>query len=91
MLRIKIEAQEANFVNRQIGQRTVREQSAYAYLNGERIPRLLKFNLPDNQATAYPVGDYTPALSNYQIGKYDSLVLNPWELELVPIKAESAK
>lgn len=83
---IKIIIEKGDDVSKEIqrGQRTVREQSGYVLLDGQRHPRFIKFSLPESQKKAYPVGEYTPGPAAFQVGKYDKLELNPWELDLVP-------
>ncbi|NQV69170.1 MAG: hypothetical protein HQ498_03990 [Pseudohongiella sp.] len=81
---IKIENEEAHFDLRTIGTRQVKEQNAYADLGGKH-PLLIKFNLPESQTTAYPVGQYSIDVASYRIGKYGSLEINPFELKLLPL------
>ena len=84
MIKIIIEKGDDVAMPVQRGQRTVREQSGYVLEDGKRHPTYIKFCLPEHVKGAYPVGEYTPAPSAFQVGKYDRLELNPWELDLIP-------
>lgn len=79
---IKIEAEEAQFILRTIGQRQVKEQIGYVQLPSSKHPVKMKFNLPESQERAYPVGEYIVAPESFRIGKYGNLELNPFELQL---------
>ncbi|GJL76956.1 single-stranded DNA-binding protein [Nitrosomonas sp.] len=81
---ITIEAEEAQFELRTIGQRQVKEQIAYCDL-GDKHPKKIKFNLPEHMDRAYPVGEYTPSIESFRVGKYGNLELNPFELKLEPL------
>lgn len=57
-------------------------QTAYADLGGA-FPAEIEISLR-NPADARPIGEYSLALSSFQIGRYKNLELNPFQLDLVP-------
>lgn len=55
-------------------------QLAYMH-NGGAFPTEIEIPLK-NPSDANPIGDYTLDLSNFQVGRYKNLELNPFELNL---------
>jgi len=64
-------------------------QEAYAHLGGA-FPQQIEVPLR-NPSEANAIGDYTLELSNFQVGKYKNLELNPFEFHLAQIKKPLAK
>jgi len=59
-------------------------QFGYAHL-GDAFP--VKIKLPiESPAFRYPVGDYKIALSSFQVGRYDSLEINSFNLKLTKLE-----
>jgi hypothetical protein len=85
-MRISIEADDASFVTRTFGTKTVREQTGYAHIDGQKYPVMIKFTLPDAQAQAYPAGHFELSHDAYQVGKFHKLEINPYEMFLTPLK-----
>ena len=63
-------------------------QEAYAYLGGA-FPQQITVPLKA-PADAKPIGDYSLDLSNFQVGKYKNLELNPFDLTLIPANSKGA-
>lgn len=63
-------------------------QEAYVYLGGA-FPQQITVPLK-NPADAKAIGDYSLDISNFQVGKYKNLELNPFELALIPANNKSA-
>lgn len=58
-------------------------QNAYASLGGV-YPQHIELPLK-TPADAYPVGEYILDISNFQVGRFKNLELNPFELRLKQI------
>lgn len=78
---IKIDADDAKYETRTLGQRQVKQQFGYVQL-GDKYPVKIKFNLPDGRENAYGEGEYVIDLDSYEVGKYGNLQLNPFSLSL---------
>lgn len=57
-------------------------QFAYADMGGA-FPQEIEIPIR-NPAEAKPIGEYSLALSTFQVGRYKNLELNPFQLDLVP-------
>lgn len=84
MITVIIEKEDENAITRQIGQKTIREQNGYVKLPTHKYPVRIKFAIPEGHATSYKAGTYDISPANFQIGKYEKLELNPYEMILVP-------
>lgn len=90
-VKVRIEPEDVKVAERTIngprGSRIVAEQRGYVQLEGEKYPRPFRFTIPDGSVVPYQAGEYTISPRSFQIGKYEKLELNPFELYLNPIKA----
>jgi len=68
--------------------RTMRQQSAYFKKPSRKYPEFFKFSLPDDQATAYPAGQYLITPDCFVGGDYDSLEFNRYGIRLLPLPPE---
>lgn len=64
-------------------------QEAYAHLGGA-YPHQIEVPLK-TPAEAYPIGDYSLDHSNFQVGKYKNLELNPFEFRITPAQKTLSK
>lgn len=64
-------------------------QEAYAHLGGA-YPQQIQISLKAPM-DAKPVGEYSLDISNFQVGRFKNLELNPFELKLMPVSKTLSK
>ncbi len=64
-------------------------QDAYVHLGGA-YPQQIEIPL-NSAAEAFAIGDYQLNLNSFRVGKYKSLELNPFELNLLPFNKSVSK
>jgi len=88
---VTIYPEQVNIESRMVGQnkdRQMRTQSGYVNKPGRHHPEFFKFQLTDDQQSAFPAGKYLISAESYGVGDYDVLSINRFGVKLVPLPPE---
>jgi len=72
-------------VSKKMGEKDRLQQSIYMH-NGEAFPTKVTLTF-DNAHECLPVGKYTLSASSFRTNQYDTLELDRWNLEFIPVEA----
>jgi hypothetical protein len=86
VIQIKAASATAREINTKNGKKKVAEQVGFIEMNDEVRKVRVPIDIEGGQVP-YPVGKYTLGASSFQVGKYNDLEINRYEMSLVPLVA----
>ena len=86
VIQIKSATAQAREIQTKVGKKKVAEQVGFIEMNDEVRKVRVPIDIEGGQVP-YPVGKYSLSASSFQVGKFNDLEINRYEISLVPLAA----